>query len=314
MIFQAFEGDAPAFIRACLREKRFLETGEPEYGGNDIAIYGDSGLLLGVQTPVCLLILKALGLWPSVKTAVGCSTAAPPVLYAAADQITRGLTIYFRECVTRQFLNKRLLVREKPGVYAMGADYLMSVFNDRRSKGVDRAAVRRSHTDAYAVATDFETGAAKYFSLRDASIDPVRAVTASLADPVFSHGNVELRGRRYCDGGIGAPFGITNILKRFHPKHLLVIANGSESQKLDPNRYPNGPALGRLPEHIRSAIRAQPETVAKEIAAARKAKDCNVVIFWGPEGRSPVERVGKTIRDTGKDAARLFLAPFRTAF
>lgn len=310
MLFDAFEGDIAALVAALYREKQLRKSGSPAQGAHGVAIYADSGLLLGIQTAACLLILELLGLRPSVKTAVGCSTGMPPIAYWLAGQVARGLAVYFRECVSPNFLNLRKLVSNDPNVHAMGVDFLRGVFNNSTGKGIACGAISRASTDAYAVVTDWETAQPRHLPLRDSGVDPVLLMTASLADPVFSHGNVVINGRRFCDGNIAAPFGISHVLKRFRPQHLLVIANGSEEQKLDPKRYPNVSALQRLPEHIRAAISRQPEIVARELKIARASTDCNIVVFWGPCG-NPVSRNGGSIRDLGKRAAQMFLPPFR---
>jgi hypothetical protein len=309
--FEGFEGDVDGLVSALHRQKKFLETGDPAYGGNDVDLYADSGLLLGIQTAWCLLVLNRFGLGRTIRRAYGCSTGIPPIFYWTRGWVTRGLTIYFRECMTREFLNMRKFASVEPEDHPMGVNFLWDVFLGSTGKGADAASSHALTTQGIAVVTDWETGMPRHIPLDDPAIDPVRAVTASLADPVFSHGHVIIGGRRYCDGNVSAPMGISHVLKH-KPKHLLVIANGTERQKRATNRYPDVPALARLPAHIRDAIAAQPDIVARELVLARAAKDTNVVIYWGPEG-NPVDRNSTRLRNLGKSSAQLFAAPFSAA-
>ena len=92
----------------------------------------------------------------------------------------------------------------------MDIDYMVDeVF--KKQDPLDARAIRNSKTEYSIAITDAQTGESKYISNRD-ECDIFETIRASCAIPVIYNKQVNIGGRKYIDGAIGAQF-YTNIHK-----------------------------------------------------------------------------------------------------
>lgn len=299
-----FEGSNETLRRLALK-RDLINAGDPRHEEIRPALLVLSGLMCGVDAGGKIAALHARGLMESFDFAFGLSSGIPTTLYGAAGQIKDGVSVYWEECVTPSFLSLR---RAITGGFAMDIDFLASVFRGEtpRKMALDQEAVRRSRTACYAGVTCGETGEGVFLDVKKEP-DMVEAMRASIAAPGLSHANVLINGRRYLDGDGGFPFPAREIIERYEPTDLLVLANRA------PTPAPEG--LSRLLPLVASSLtRAVQEAFAsrhvrfqEELAYLRAQTKCLWAISWS-DAINTLERNPVTLKATAHKAEREFSA------
>lgn len=130
------------------------------------------------------------------------------------------------EMIWRRCVHGRLLMRWHNifrGRPILDLAYLNSVLQSQEYKFLVEDALRSS-IKMYMVATDYQTGAARYFSPKTAE-EFFLQVRASAAAP-WLHPRVLISGREYLDGELSDPFPIGKALADGHDE-ILVVCNKS---------------------------------------------------------------------------------------
>ncbi|KND51187.1 MAG: serine protease [Parcubacteria bacterium C7867-001] len=274
-----FEGSREVLERLHLKQKLLREK-DPAHEEIRPALLILSGVMRGVYGGGQTIALHQHGLSNVFDTVVGISTGAPVAAYFVANDIERGLTIYWNECATPEFLSfRRSFGAERP----MDIDYLGSVFRGETARGVrlSQEALSRSRSALYTGVTCRRTGEGIFLDAKLAQPDVVQAVQASLAAPWLSHGNVVVDGNSYIDGAGALPFPAQEVIERFRPTDLLVLANCSPELKSSlPRSLLRSILVASLPPSVRDAFATMDTRFQSSLAYLRSQEDCRYAIVW----------------------------------
>jgi predicted patatin/cPLA2 family phospholipase len=273
------EGDLDEVLRALLVKRDLLERNDPRHEEFRIGLAGNGGALCGVYGAGQLSALESFRLTHVPDVAVASSTSAPAFAFAFANDVDRGSTVYWNECLTQEFLSLRRLLPIYAG-YAMDIDYLGDVFRGKNTRDILLyvETMRRTRTAFYVVATN-SRGELVFFDMR-MIYDPIEAIKASSAIPGISRGFVYIDGEAHFDGEGAAPFPAAEMLRRFKLTHLLVLANRPKPATNEPPDPAGSAYLKSLPEGARRAFETRHERFMSDLAFVRAQKECKVAILW----------------------------------
>ena len=203
------------FIRDLWRKKRMLESGDIEHQAIKTVLLILGGGMRGAYQAGMTIALNQLGLVEVFDFIVGVSTGALVGAYALAglEQNTIGASLYFEEGTTRQFTDLR---RFK----VFDSKYLEQVI--RCEKPLDHKAARSARSEFWVGVTNFRTGAGELINAKIASPDLIAAVVASTS---FYDQPKVVNGGQYVDGDLALPLPISQVIQKFCPTHILVLAN-----------------------------------------------------------------------------------------
>ena len=157
----------------------------------------------------------------------------------------------------------------------------------------DYEAFNRYEGDAYAVATNIETGEPEYLPLKDMNKDIV-AVRASSSMPLVSR-NVGIAGKWYLDGGISDSVPIAKSIKDGNKKNVVVLTKES-GFRLEPvsasqlaliqARYIRYPQVYRLMKERHTSYNAMLDELDRQV------EDGSAFVIR-PKKKSAVHRIEK---------------------
>ena len=155
----------------------------------------------------------------------------------------------------------------------------------------------RYEGNAYAVATNLETGKAEYFPLKDLRTD-IEAVRASASLPLLSR-PVEIGGRLYLDGGCSDSIPIIKSLKDGNKKNVVIM-----TKQVGYRRQPSS-QIGavklyyhKYPEFVKSMIRRH-VTYNRTLDFIEEHEKKGHIFLFRPQydsGVARIEKDGKKLR------------------
>lgn len=163
---------------------------------------------------------------------VGVSAGSANLASYAAGQRGRNHRFYTEYAFRKQYMSMRNFIFKKAYV---DMDYVYSTLSNADGEyPLDYPAFRDNPMDFYVVATDAETGRAKYFSKDDVRQDDYSIMKASSAIP-FVCRPYEVQGRAYYDGALGDPVPVD---KAFEPgcDRVVLILTRPEHKLRDPKQ------------------------------------------------------------------------------
>lgn len=163
---------------------------------------------------------------------VACSAGACAAASFIARQTWRNRRIYL------DFLDGDKLVRFTrlfTGGNVMDVDYLTDDVTVRLCP-LDLDAFRASATELHIAVTDWKTGEARYLNNHDH--DPLTAMRATCALPLFYRSEVVYEGRRYVDGGVADPVPIERAIALGARDVVVVLTSSIESRGAGKRRVP----------------------------------------------------------------------------
>ncbi len=212
-----------------LREKRDQPAAETEHIRP--LIYFGGGAMLGVFGAAQAKLLQELGLDKSFTTIVGNSAGSGTAAYFAAGDTQPDIlaSMYTEECTTDQFLGWK---SDQPLKY-MDASVIANAMRSPEKK-LDEAAILRSTTSLYVLATNSQTGKSEFLDMKrsepDGS-DMVTKIEASAAITLFQK-PVMINGIPYVDGAY-AHTSVEEMIRQFNPTSILIIPNEGFKPRMD---------------------------------------------------------------------------------
>ena len=181
------------------------------------------GGLRGIYGAAAATQLEAAALTEGFAGCAGVSTGAATCAYFLSKQGALGTTFYYEECVGKNFFTPwRVLVG------ASGIDVAFLARAMRGAVGLKKLNADRvlaSKAEFFVAVTDAQTGIGELLDAKAVKPDIVTAIEASIAIPDVYRKSVTIGANRYVDGGVGMPFPAREVIQRFKPTHILVLAN-----------------------------------------------------------------------------------------
>lgn len=277
-----FEGNSEVLARLH-EKKRLLAEGNPRHEEIRPALLVCSGVMRGTYGVGQLLALHHAKLNHVFDVAVGVSTGAPAIAYLLAEQ--ERPSIYWKEAASKEFISlSRFLLGKGP---VMDTDYICRVFEE-----INQNAVRSSRTRFYIGATCARTGESLFLDTRDPRFDLVELIRASIAFPGVAKGEVRLGDAACLDGSGTMTFPAEQVLRKFDPTDLLVLANHPDGTR-------KGVALEALlvmkyPQQVQRAYAQRHKQAELELAYLRMQIKCRWGVIWTDD------EVGRFERDQNK--------------
>jgi predicted patatin/cPLA2 family phospholipase len=213
---------------------------------------------------------------------LGVSAGALTAAYLVAGQAAVGASLYCEELACKQFIN-----------YFRKGTILDLDFAERLlrqgQKRLQVEAIARSASRLYIGVTGFPEGQGLWLDAQDPAIDPITALKASAAIPgLYDAPIYPLPGRRCIDGAIAFPFPLREVVARFQPTHVVVIAN-SPVQRVSAGP-PCEEALflrtqRQVPDRLRHLMLQRYGRFQKGLAASGRLEGSKVFLLSPPENR-----------------------------
>ena len=163
---------------------------------------------------------------------VGVSAGSANLISYAAGQRGRNHRFYTEYGFRKQYAGMRNFILKKSYV---DMDYVYSTLSNSDGEyPLDYPAFRDNPMDFYVVATDAETGRAKYFNKNDVRQDDYSIMKASSAIP-FVCRPYEVQGRAYYDGALGDPVPVDKAFELGCERVVLILTRPEHTLR-DPKR------------------------------------------------------------------------------
>lgn len=160
---------------------------------------------------------------------IGVSAGSANLISYAAGQRGRNHRFYTEYAFRKQYMSARNFIFKKSYV---DMDYVYGTLSNADGEyPLDYAAFRDSSMEFFVVATDVETGQAKYFDRRDVRQDDYSIMKASSAIPVVCK-PYAVQGRAYYDGALGDPVPVNKAFE-LGCDRVVVILTRPEHQLRD---------------------------------------------------------------------------------
>ncbi|MET0771150.1 MAG: patatin-like phospholipase family protein [Solirubrobacteraceae bacterium] len=200
------EGTHP--VAAVLRERR-LSGSRPgaRRDPHRVALVLEGGGMRGVVSAGMTAALERLELTPCFDLVVGASAGAINGAAFLAGAAQRGAAAYWGPLASRSFVSPMKVVRRKP---VIDVKQILDLAAGLDAAGHER--VIASGAELHCVAVDVETARTDTLSGMRSQDELWRALLASSRMPWAGGEPVEVRGRRYLDGGMASPIPVQEAL------------------------------------------------------------------------------------------------------
>jgi len=298
-----YEGDME-ILSNLLRKGALVRAMDVRHYEYKTVIVGCPGGVACVSSAGCGAVLHDYGLAPAFDIAVGLSAGLPWLACFLSGQRDHW-DIYWKEAATRAWISRWRYLTGKP---IADNRYGCSVLRGETGREpIDNAAILRAHTQLYAGATCARTGKSILFDAKKAAPDVVRAVRAAMAMPM--RGEAVAVGDDMCLDSAGAlTFGVRQVVERFEPTDLLVLATMPELTRWSNylERLALLPMMVGLPTSVQSAFILRYERGYEELLWLRRERPCRYLIVWPLHRVRAFENDPAVIRAAGFAARESF--------
>jgi predicted patatin/cPLA2 family phospholipase len=196
-------------VAAVLRE-RARGGGEPgrHSDGHRVALVVEGGGMRGVVSAGMTAGLERLGLTNCFDLVVGASAGAINGAALIAGVAQAGAAAYHGPLASRDFVNPARVLRGRP---VIDVGYVLDYVSDELDRGRHER-VLASPIALHCVAVDVDTARTVTFSGMRSKSELYHVVLASSRMPWAGGPPVEIAGRRYVDGGLGAAIPVAEAL------------------------------------------------------------------------------------------------------
>ncbi|MFA5052205.1 MAG: patatin-like phospholipase family protein [Patescibacteria group bacterium] len=207
----------------------------------DIIIIVEGGAMLGVFGAGVVTAFQEANIYDRVHSVYGASAGAHDLAYflaaqADAQQVKVGSSIYYEDLARQnfirpyrlfRFLTDLIIRRFRPSHrirHLLDLDYLMEV--EKTSKKLNVRDIVRQPIPFFVAVYDIEN---KRVVFVDGKQDTLQSLKASSSAPPFYAETVEVRGRRYLDGGLIQNWDADEIIRQHPGKKVVYVMNNKKS-------------------------------------------------------------------------------------
>lgn len=199
-------------------KKKLLETQDQAHQKIKPVLLILSGGMRGVGSGGVMQALHQLGLANVFEVIIGVSTGAPVGAYflAGPEKTSLGTSIYYQDLPS-----KFIKYLQRPIV---NLDYLENLFRLGRKK-LDVLKVKQHRSDFFVALTKTPSAEGVLLNAKKTP-DMVTAIKASTSLPGLLYGkSTTIEGQPFVDGAIANYFPAQQVIEKFKPTDLLIIAN-----------------------------------------------------------------------------------------
>jgi predicted patatin/cPLA2 family phospholipase len=214
----ALHGVSPQGVIAALRERGArLAAGRPPEDGRRIALVIEGGAMRGVVSGAGAAAIDQLGLRGVFDEVYATSAGAMNAAYFLSGQAALGITIYFEELASREFINPWRLWK------IMDVDLVFSHIISR-VKPLNVEAILASRTRFLVAMSEYRTGSARLVDVQTSPTPLTRILKAATSIPVLYNRLTEVDGEMCFDGGLQNPFPIHDAVERCCTDILVLLS------------------------------------------------------------------------------------------
>jgi len=228
-------GVNPGAAIAAIKERSARwRKGDREPDGRKIGLVIEGGAMRAVCSAGGAMALAHLGFTDLFDEVYATSAGAMNASYFLSDQPELGISVYFDNCTTRDFLSPLRVWK------VIDIDYLFErVVSKEKRLDVDK--ILASRTKLFVAVIDRRTGAGQVIEAKAASAPLLSVLKAATALPVLYNRAVDIDGRPFMDGGLAIPFpieealanGCTDVLNLLtRPANFIFEAPGWASRRM----------------------------------------------------------------------------------
>jgi len=191
--------------------RRRAETGSQpgrRRDGDRVALVVEGGGMRGVVSAAMTAALERLGLTPCFDLVVGASAGAINGAALLGGVAQAGAAMYHGPLASRSFVNPARVLRGRP---VIDVGYVLKYASDRLDAARHDRVVAGA-ASIHCVATAVETAETVVFSGMRTKQELWDAILASSRMPWAGGAPVVIGGRRYLDGGLGAPIPVAEAI------------------------------------------------------------------------------------------------------
>lgn len=232
-----------------------------------VSLVMEGGGMRGAYTAGVLQVLADHGI--RFDAVYGVSAGACNALSWISGQVDRNREIFNSFVPTHQYLSRRNLISTGN---LFGYDYIFGrLFHEQLP--FDYETFYRSPVRFRVGVTDVDTGKPFFFEKEDLD-DRMDVIRASSALPFVSR-MVEIRGRRYLDGGVAMPIPLEQAVQDGYDRHVVILTRDASYVRPDKPDYPRR----LLQTHFRrylALVRAmleRPKVYREELAYCRQMQE-----------------------------------------
>ncbi len=262
-----------------LLKSEYLKNADNRHTQIRPAIYFEGGGMRGIFGIGVAMGLEQAGLTNTFDAIVGGSAGACNAMYFAAGQSELASTVYLDDLTGVRFISWKRFSK------IMDIDYLADeVF--RHTKRLDVAKLKSSRARLLVTMTCAQTGTGIIVDVLECG-DPIVALKASMAIPIFYGRCVDVNGRQFFDGEVSLPLAIEQVIETVLPTDLLVVLNRPLRRKSDRISFLASLVIKIVfanKAHLRQAMLRYPEISDKNIriietAVRRTIKNVNIDVI-----------------------------------
>ncbi|MDB5391619.1 MAG: hypothetical protein JWM11_7265 [Planctomycetaceae bacterium] len=194
-------------IENMLRRAENRRQGNTAPDGRKLALVIEGGGMRSVCSGAGAAALCQLGFSSVFDEVFATSAGVMNASYFITNQPLVGMSVYFENCATREFMNPWRFWK------LLNVDYII----DRVAaieKPLDQATLAASPTQLFISMCDHRTGEIIVVDTRATQTPILQVLKAAMAIPVFYNRTVEVDGRRCIDSGTILPFPLDQALER----------------------------------------------------------------------------------------------------
>lgn len=185
-----------------------MKTAVIDVGGGMRGIYGAGALDRLIDTDV------------TFDHCIGISAGSANVISYMAGQLRRNLEFYLTYSLRKEYMSFRNLIFKHS---YLDLDYIYGTLSNSDGEDpLDYEAFAQNPAEITVIATDAESGKAKYFGRNDIKKDDYSAIKASCAIPVVCKAQ-EIGGRYYFDGALSDPIPVDYALSLGCERIVLIL-------------------------------------------------------------------------------------------
>lgn len=229
---------------------------------------------------------------------IGVSAGSANVISYIAGQKRRNYSFYTEYPFRKEYMGFRNLVFKKS---YLDLDYIYGTLSNSDGENpLDYQSILKSTTDFIAVATNAETGEAKYFDKDDLHQDDYSVLKASSAIPFVCH-PYEVCGISYYDGALGDTLPIQKAFELGCDKVVLVLTKPKDFLRTSKKDNFLADRICRKYPLAAEKLRHRAEQYNQGVALAKEYEKSGQVLIVSPDDTCGVDTLTKD-----QDALKLF--------
>lgn len=272
-----FDGNSEELLSVLREKKQCITEGRPHDHIRPLLVIC-GGVLKGAYGGGAVSALHEEGFSEVFDWVVGSSTGAPTACYFLSGQPWLGTSIYWEECCTRKFMDKRRFITP------CDTEYISQVFRGLTGKGLDVEKVLQHRSKLLLAVTNYSTARQSFVTPKNSN-ELFSALHSSIAIPGATKAKSYINGERHVDGSYSNPMPVRLLIGRLQPTHVLVLSNRerkfSDATPFIEVAFNATMWRARMSPAVRRAAKLRRALLARQLHWAVTKSPVPTVVMWG---------------------------------